>query len=123
MAPVLLSLLRSVTGATNQVPAGRASACEVASGTPVPELPDVELYLAALRPRVLGHAVRRTRVASPFFVRTFDPPLTAIEGRAIVTLARAGKRLVFGFEDELFVVVHLMIAGRLRWLEPGAKIP
>ena len=89
----------------------------------MPELPDVELYLSALRPRVLGHAVRRTRVASPFFVRTFDPPLTAIEGRVVMTLARIGKRLVFGFEDDLFVVVHLMIAGRLRWLEPGAKIP
>jgi formamidopyrimidine-DNA glycosylase len=89
----------------------------------VPELPDVELYLAALRPRVLGHAVQRTRVASPFFVRTFDPPLTAIEGRTIMSLARLGKRLVFGFEDDLFAVVHLMIAGRLRWLEPGAPIP
>jgi formamidopyrimidine-DNA glycosylase len=89
----------------------------------MPELPDVELYLAALRPRVLGHAVTRTRVASPFFVRTFDPPLTALEGRVVMTLARLGKRLVFGFEDDLFAVVHLMIAGRLRWLEPGAKIP
>jgi len=89
----------------------------------MPELPDVELYLAALRPRVLGHGVRRTRVASPFFVRTFDPPLTAIEGRLVMTLARVGKRIVFGFEDDLFAVVHLMIAGRLRWLEPGAKIP
>ena len=89
----------------------------------MPELPDVELYLAALRPRVLGHAVKYTRVASPFFVRTFDPPLAAIEGHVVMTLARLGKRLVFGFEDDLFVVVHLMIAGRLRWLEPGAKIP
>jgi formamidopyrimidine-DNA glycosylase len=89
----------------------------------MPELPDVELYLSALRPRVLGHAVQRTRVASPFFVRTYEPPLTAIEGRVVMTLARLGKRLVFGFEDDLFVVVHLMIAGRLRWLEPGAKIP
>src|SRR5689334_10918458 len=89
----------------------------------MPELPDVELYLSALRPRVLGYAVRRTRVASPFFVRTFDPPLTALEGRVVMTLARLGKRLVFGFEDDLFAVVHLMIAGRLRWLEPGAKIP
>jgi formamidopyrimidine-DNA glycosylase len=91
--------------------------------TIMPELPDVELYLAALRPRVLGHAVRRTRVASPFFVRTFDPPLAAIEGRVVMTLARLGKRLVFGLEDDLFLVVHLMIAGRLRWLEPDAKIP
>jgi formamidopyrimidine-DNA glycosylase len=90
---------------------------------PVPELPDVELYLHALRPRVLGHEVRRTRVASPFFVRTFDPPLAALEGRVMTSLARAGKRLVFGFDGDLFAVVHLMIAGRLRWLEPDAKIP
>ena len=89
----------------------------------MPELPDVELYLSALRPRVLGHAVRRTRVASPFFVRTFDPPLSALEGRVVTSLARVGKRLVFGFDGDLFAVVHLMIAGRLRWLEPGAKIP
>jgi len=89
----------------------------------MPELPDVELYLSALKPRVLGHAVQRTRVASPFFVRSFDPPLTAIEGRTVMSLARLGKRLVFGFEDDLFAVVHLMIAGRLRWLEPDAKIP
>ena len=101
----------------------RAAPAQVCSSTPMPELPDVELYLAALRPRVLGHGVRRTRVASPFFVRTFDPPLTAIEGRLVMTLARVGKRIVFGFEDDLFAVVHLMIAGRLRWLEPGAKIP
>ena len=59
----------------------------------MPELPDIELYLAALRPRVLGHAVRRTRVASPFFVRTFDLPLAAIEGRLVMTLARLGKEL------------------------------
>lgn len=89
----------------------------------MPELPDVELYLSALRPRVLGRAVQRTRVASPFFVRTFDPPLTALEGRLVITLARLGKRLVFGFDADLFVVVHLMIAGRLRWREPGAAIP
>jgi formamidopyrimidine-DNA glycosylase len=89
----------------------------------VPELPDVELYLSALRPRVLGRAVRRARVASPFFVRTFDPPLAALEERAVTSLARVGKRLVFGFDGDLFAVVHLMIAGRLRWLEPGAKIP
>jgi formamidopyrimidine-DNA glycosylase len=89
----------------------------------VPELPDVELYLHALRPRVLGHAVARTRVASPFFVRTFDPPLSAIEGRVVMSLARLGKRLVFGVEGDLFAVVHLMIAGRLRWREAGSPIP
>jgi formamidopyrimidine-DNA glycosylase len=89
----------------------------------VPELPDIELYLSALRPRILGRAVERTRVASPFFVRTFDPPLGALDGRVIVSLARLGKRIVFGFDGDLFAVVHLMIAGRLRWREPGAAIP
>jgi formamidopyrimidine-DNA glycosylase len=89
----------------------------------MPELPDVELYLSALRPRVLGRAVDRARVASPFFVRTFDPPLTALEGHVVTSLARLGKRLVFGFDGDLFAVVHLMIAGRLRWKEPGASIP
>jgi len=89
----------------------------------VPELPDVELYLHALRPRVLGHLVERTRVASPFFVRTYDPPLSALDGRMVTTLARVGKRLVFGFDGDLFAVVHLMIGGRLRWRERGAAIP
>jgi formamidopyrimidine-DNA glycosylase len=89
----------------------------------VPELPDVELYLSALRPRVIGRAVERVRVASPFFVRTFDPPLAAIEGRTVRELRRMGKRLVWTFGDDLFVVVHLMIAGRLRWKERGATIP
>jgi formamidopyrimidine-DNA glycosylase len=89
----------------------------------VPELPDVELYLAALRPRVQGRVVDRVRVASPFFVRTYDPPATAIEGHAIESLSRVGKRLVFALDGDLFVVVHLMIAGRLRWREPGAAVP
>lgn len=89
----------------------------------MPELPDVELYLHALRPRVLGHLVERTRVASPFFVRTYDPPLSALDGRMVTTLARVGKRLVFGFDGDLFAVVHLMIGGRLRWRERGAAIP
>ena len=89
----------------------------------MPELPDVELYLAALRPRVVGRVIERVRVASPFFVRTYDPPVAAVEGRAIQSLARMGKRLVFALDADLFVVVHLMIAGRLRWRERGIAIP
>jgi formamidopyrimidine-DNA glycosylase len=89
----------------------------------VPELPDVELYLAALRPRVVGRTVARVRVASPFLVRTFDPPISALEGRTIRGLRRLGKRLVFEFDGNLFAVLHLMIAGRLRWKERGAAIP
>ena len=89
----------------------------------MPELPDVELYLSALRPRVLGRAVERVRVSSPFFVRTFDPPLASIEGKEIRALTRVGKRLVWALDADLFLVVHLMIAGRLRWKEKGAAIP
>ena len=89
----------------------------------MPELPDVELYLSALRPRVVGRAVERVRVSSPFFVRTFDPPLASIEGKEIRALTRVGKRLVWALDADLFLVVHLMIAGRLRWKEKGAAIP
>jgi formamidopyrimidine-DNA glycosylase len=89
----------------------------------VPELPDIELYLAALRPRVAGRAIERVRVASPFFVRSYDPPIAAIEGHTVESLSRLGKRLVFALTGDLFVVVHLMIAGRLRWKERGAAIP
>ena len=89
----------------------------------MPELPDVELYLSALRPRVGGKTIERARAASPFFVRSYDPPFTAVEGRTIVSLSRLGKRIVFELNDGLFIVVHLMIAGRLRWKERGVAIP
>ena len=89
----------------------------------MPELPDVELYLSALRPRIAGRAIERVRVASPFFVRSYDPPISALEGRAIRTLSRIGKRLVFELDEDLFIVIHLMIAGRFRWKERGAPIP
>ena len=89
----------------------------------VPELPDVELYLHALGPRVLGQRIEAVRIGNPFIVRTFDPPITAIVGQTVDTLRRLGKRIVFGLNDDLFVIVHLMIAGRLRWRERGAAIP
>ena len=89
----------------------------------MPELPDVELYLAALRPRVVGQPIERVRVTSPFFVRTFDPPIAALEGRTVRSLGRVGKRLVWELDADLFIVIHLMIAGRLRWREKGAAIP
>ena len=93
----------------------------------MPELPDVELYLAALRPRVQGRPIERVRVASPFFVRTYDPPADALQGRTIESLERIGKRLVFAMdcaqEGNLFIVIHLMIAGRLRWRDRGSPIP
>jgi formamidopyrimidine-DNA glycosylase len=89
----------------------------------VPELPDVAVYVEALERRVLGATLERVRVASPFLVRTAVPPLRQAEGRRVVGLRRLGKRIVFCLEDELFLALHLMIAGRLHWKEPGAKVP
>ena len=89
----------------------------------MPELPDILLYLHALAPRVVGHRIERIRLASPFLLRSIDPPLSAVEGKTVVALNRLGKRIVFELEGELFLVLHLMIAGRLRWKERGAKIP
>jgi formamidopyrimidine-DNA glycosylase len=89
----------------------------------MPEFPDIELYLHALRPRLTGQVLQRARVASPFLVRSVDPRLDAAAGRAVTGFRRLGKRIVFELADDLFLVVHLMIAGRFRWREPGAKIP
>jgi formamidopyrimidine-DNA glycosylase len=89
----------------------------------MPELPDVEAYLAALRPRILGARLERVRLASLFVLRSVDPPLTAAAGRTVRELRRLGKRLVIGLEGELFLVLHLMIAGRLHWKGTGAKTP
>ena len=89
----------------------------------MPELPDVELYLHALRSRILNHPLQRIRVASPFLVRSFDPPIEQAHGKRIIGLRRLGKRLVWELEGGLFLVIHLMIAGRFKFLESGAKIP
>jgi formamidopyrimidine-DNA glycosylase len=89
----------------------------------VPELPDILLYLHALRPRVIGHRITRVRLASPFLLRSIDPPLATVEGKTIVDLHRLGKRVVFEMEGETFLVFHLMIAGRFRWKAAGTKIP
>ena len=89
----------------------------------MPELPDVDLYLHALEPRIVGRRLAAVRFASPFLLRSIDPPLDAIVGRRIVSLRRLGKRIVWQLEDELFVVIHLMIAGRFRWKPAAAAIP
>jgi formamidopyrimidine-DNA glycosylase len=83
----------------------------------------VEAYLAALRLRVLGQPLERVRLASPFVLRSVDPPPDALVGRPVGTLRRLGKRLVLGFPGALFLVFHLMIAGRLHWRPRGAKVP
>ena len=89
----------------------------------MPELPDVVVYLEALERRILGRRLESVRLVSPFVLRTVDPPLSAAEGRRVLRLRRIGKRLVWCLEDDLFVVLHLMIAGRLRWAAAGARTP
>src|SRR5687768_15191394 len=89
----------------------------------MPELPDILLYIHALRPRVVGRTVRRVRLASPFLLRSIEPPLPAVEGRTIVDLHRLGKRIAFEADGKLFLVFHLMIAGRFRWKPAGSKVP
>jgi formamidopyrimidine-DNA glycosylase len=89
----------------------------------MPELPDIAAYLHALEPRVVGKTLQRVRVSTPFLLRTVDPPLREAEGKRVLGLRRLGKRIVFALEDDLFLVIHLMIAGRLHWKAAGAKPP
>jgi formamidopyrimidine-DNA glycosylase len=88
----------------------------------MPELPDIAAYLCALEPRLLGARLERVRVRQAFFLRTFEPPLAAVEGRVVRELRRVGKRIAIGLEEELWLVLHLMIAGRLHWRPAGAKL-
>lgn len=88
----------------------------------MPELPDITVYLDALGSRILGRRLERVRVNSPFLVRTFEPPLEACHGREVLALRRIGKRIALGLEGELWIVIHLMIAGRLHWKPPGSKL-
>ena len=90
----------------------------------VPELPDVLAYIEALRPRVVGCALHRVRLVSPFVLRTVEPPLGEVEGRTVMGLRRLGKRVVLEFVDALFLIIHLMVAGRFRWVDrPDALVP
>ena len=89
----------------------------------MPELPDIALYLRALRPRIVGERLERLRIASPFLLRSAEPPPAALAGRGVIDVRRLGKRIVLAFEDEYFAVLHLMIAGRLHWKAPGAPLP
>ena len=88
----------------------------------MPELPDVTVYIEALRERVLDQIIQRIRIGSPFVVRTFDPPIKEVERKKILALRRMGKRIVIELEDDLFLIFHLMIAGRLHWKPKGTKI-
>lgn len=89
----------------------------------MPELPDVVLYLEALDTRIAGATLERIRLASPFLLRTVEPAPASLTGRKVTGLRRLGKRIVIGLEGEIFLVIHLMIAGRFKWLPAGAKIP
>src|SRR5438045_9543161 len=88
----------------------------------MPELPDIAAYISALEPRITGKPLGLIRLASPFLLRTIDPPVAAVEGRTVRELRRVGKRIGIGVEGDLWVVLHLMIAGRLHWRPPGARL-
>ena len=88
----------------------------------MPELPDISAYIAAIEQRILGRTLERVRLASPFLLRTAEPPISAAEGRAVRELRRVGKRIAIGVDGEVWLVLHLMIAGRLHWRQPQAKL-
>ena len=89
----------------------------------MPEYPDVTVYIEALSERVLNQPIQKIRIGSPFVLRSFDPPIRSAEGKKVLRLRRLGKRIVFELEDGLFLIVHLMIAGRFHWKPKGSKIP
>src|SRR5512143_3982345 len=88
----------------------------------MPELPDVVVYVEAIDERVKGRRLDRVRIAGPFLLRTVEPPVQQAEGKAVLEVRRLGKRTCIGLEDDLWLVLHLMIAGRLHWKERGAKL-
>jgi formamidopyrimidine-DNA glycosylase len=88
----------------------------------MPELPDITAYISALEKRIVGQALERVRLSSPFLLRTVEPPLSSVEGRVVNRLRRIGKRIAIGLEDDLWIVLHLMIAGRLHWKKRDAKL-
>ncbi|HEY8847845.1 MAG TPA: DNA-formamidopyrimidine glycosylase family protein [Thermoanaerobaculia bacterium] len=89
----------------------------------MPELPDVAVYVEALQKRILGQPVTALRLASPFVLRTVDPPPSDVAGKRVIDITRMGKRIVIALEDDRFIVIHLMIAGRFKWQQKGAKVP
>ena len=88
----------------------------------MPELPDISAYITALESRIVGEPIEHVRMASPFLLRTVNPPIASVEGREVRELRRIGKRIAIGLEGDLWLVLHLMIAGRLHWRPAGAKI-
>ncbi len=88
----------------------------------MPELPDISAYITALESRIVGEPIEHVRLATPFLLRTVEPPIASVEGRRVCELRRIGKRIAIGVEDDLWLVLHLMIAGRLHWRAAGAKL-
>ena len=89
----------------------------------MPELPDITIYIEALQARLLNQPLEKVRLGNPFLLRTFDPPIRAVEGKRVIGFRRIGKRIVFEVEDELFLVFHLMITGRFHWKKRGIAVP
>ena len=89
----------------------------------MPELPDITIYVEQLERRIVGQTLEKLEIAKPFVLRTFDPPVAEVVGTAVIGVRRMGKRIVLALEGERFIVIHLMIAGRLRWRAPAAKLP
>ena len=89
----------------------------------MPELPDVTVYVELIAAKTVGRQIERARIASPFVVRSVDPPIRDVEGKTVRDVRRIGKRIAVGLDDDLWLVIHLMIAGRFKWLKPGSKIP
>ena len=95
---------------------------EVDSLSRMPELPDVAAYISALEPRIVGQPLLHVRLNGPFLLRTADPPIASVDGRVVRELRRVGKRIAIGLDGDLWLVLHLMIAGRLHWRAPGATL-
>src|SRR5688572_25695447 len=89
----------------------------------MPELPEIVAYQEALERYIVGHRLEKIRLRSPSLLRTWDPPVSAAEGRNVTSIRRIGKRVVVGLEDDIFLVFHLMISGRLKWRKKGAPVP
>jgi formamidopyrimidine-DNA glycosylase len=88
----------------------------------MPELPDITVYIESLEARISGQRLENIRLGNPFILRTFDPPLSSVSGKTVKQVSRIGKRIVFVLEDDLYIIVHLMIAGRFHWKKPKAKV-
>jgi formamidopyrimidine-DNA glycosylase len=89
----------------------------------MPELPDITVYVEALEARIVGQPLEEVRIGTPFLLRTVEPPLSAVGAKSVIGVRRIGKRIVLALDDELFLVLHLMIAGRLHWLGRGKRVP